>query len=367
MRVPVLASLAALAAFTASAGETPAAPAYPLWDGQESVEQYARRANVPATQTLDLGNGVKLEVVLIPAGKFAMGTPEPESSWIGGAILGAGGLVALVLLAMPVTRAIRQRRRPQFSLRWLILLVAVLGVAQYGGFRWWRAAEAQRNFHYDESPAHVVTISTPYYLGKCEVTQEQYQQVTATNPSYFKGRDLPVERVSWDEALEFCKKASEVARSSGSRGDPEGRPTVMRLPTEAEWENACRAGTTTRFCTGDADADLGRVAWYGANSGDTTHPVGQKTPNAWRVHDMHGNVEEWCADRDGDYTPEAATDPQGPAQGQFRALGQFRVLRGGSWDDHPMLCGSAFRLRNDPGRRINYLGFRVAVDVPKTP
>jgi len=361
MRVPVLASLAALAAFTASAGETPAAPAFPLWDGAESVEQYARRAKLPTTKTLDLGNGVKVELVLIPAGRFVMGTAEPESRWIGGAILAAGGLVALVLLAMPVTRAIRQRRRPQFSLRWLILLVAVLGVAQYGGFRWWRAAEAQKIFVGEESPAHEVTISTPFYLGRYEVTQEQYQQVTGSNPSYFKGQNLPVEQVSWDEAQEFCKKASEVARSSGSRGDPEGRPTVMRLPTEAEWEYACRAGTTTRFCSGDADADLESVAWRLANSDGQTHPVGQKKPNAWRLYDMHGNVWEWCADWYGDYRAAAATDPQGPEQGQYR------VLRGACWRDPPGYFQSSNRGRLNPDARYNIMGFRVAVEVPKTP
>jgi formylglycine-generating enzyme required for sulfatase activity len=291
VRLLLVVALLALSAYSAEPQP------YPLWDGRESIEQYARRTNLPATETLDLGKGVKMDLVLIPAGKFTMGTPEPESPWIGGAILAAGGLVALVLLAMPVTRALRQRRRPQFSLRWLMLLVAVLGVAQYGGFRWWRASEAWKNFHGDESPAHEVTISTPFYLGRYEVTQEQYQQVMGKSPSHFKGRDLPVEYVSWDEAQEFCKKASEVARSSrDQRGDPEGRPTVVRLPTEAEWEYACRAGTTARFCSGDADADLESVAWYGANSGGTTHPVGQKTPNAWGVHDMHGNVWEWCQD-----------------------------------------------------------------------
>jgi formylglycine-generating enzyme required for sulfatase activity len=182
---------------------------WPVWDGQETIAQYALRAKLEPTKALDVGNGVKLEMVLIPAGTFTMGTPEPESPWIGGAFLGTASLVVLVLLAIPVTRAIRQRRRPQFSLRWLILLVAVLGVAQYGGFRWWRAAEAGRNFYGDESPSHEVTLSTLYYIGKCEVTQEQYQQVTGTNPSHFKGRDLPVECVSWDEAQEFCKKVSE--------------------------------------------------------------------------------------------------------------------------------------------------------------
>jgi formylglycine-generating enzyme required for sulfatase activity len=255
-------------------------------------------------------------------------------------------LAALILLAVPLIRAIRQRRRPQFSLRWLILLVAVLGVAQYGGFRWWRAAEAQKNFYDDESPAHEVTLSTSFCLGRYEVTQEQYQQVTGTNPSYFKGRDLPVEGVSWDEAQEFCKKVSEKTGQS------------VRLPTEAEWEYACRAGTTTRFCSGDAAADLESVAWYGANSGDTTHSVGQKTPNAWGLYDMHGNAWEWCADWLGGYEAGATTDPQGPSRGAGR------VLRGGSWYYGPGYCRSAFRRRINPVARNYFSGFRVVGSLP---
>jgi formylglycine-generating enzyme required for sulfatase activity len=182
------------------------------------------------------------------------------------------------------------------------------------------------------------------------VTQEQYQQVTGTNPSHFKGRDLPVEWVSWDDAQEFCKKVSEKTGQS------------VRLPSEAEWEYACRAGTTTQFCSGDADADLESVAWYDGTSGKKTHPVGQKAPNAWWLYDMHGNVKEWCADRYGDYRARAATDPQGPAEGADR------VLRGGSWDSNPKFCRSAGRYESTPDNRYSRFGFRVASDVPpKTP
>jgi formylglycine-generating enzyme required for sulfatase activity len=330
-----------------SAQPTKPAQPYPLWDSSESVAEYAKRTGLEATKTLDLGGGVKLELVLIPAGKFIMGTPEPESPWIGGTILGAASLFALVLLAVLVVRAIRQRRRPQFTLRWLILLIALLGVAQYGGFRWWRAAEARKSFDADESPAHEVTLSRPYYLGKYEVTQEQYQQVTGTNPSNFKGRDLPVETVSWDEAQAFCKKIGERTGES------------VRLPSEAEWEYACRAGTRTRFYSGDADADLESVAWYDANSSGKTHPVGGKASNAWGVHDMHGNAWEWCADWFEAYKAEAVTDPQGPPQGANR------VLRGGSWDYAPGGCRSALRWFDPDGR--DFIGFRVVGLVPRTP
>jgi formylglycine-generating enzyme required for sulfatase activity len=357
--LPLILLLAALANFAETAEPSPA-PTWPLWDGAESVEQYSKRAGLEPTKSLDLGNGVKLEMVLIPAGKFTMGTPEPESVWIGRTVLAAGGLAALVMIAVLLVRAIRQRRRPQFSLRWLILLVAVLGVAQYGGIRWWRALDAWYNFRSDEGPAHEVTISTPYYMGKCEVTQEQYRQVTGTNPSQFKGRDLPVECVSWDEAQEFCKKAT---RTPGFQPAPgEGKMAAVhlavRLPTEAEWEYACRAGTTTRFCSGDADADLESVAWCGWNSGDTTHSVGQKAPNSWGLHDMHGNVWEWCQDLYEPYKAEPVVDPQGPAQGADR------VSRGGSWIFAPRVCRSAIRLRNDPEARDYHIGFRVTASVP---
>jgi formylglycine-generating enzyme required for sulfatase activity len=231
-------------------------------------------------------------------------------------------------------------------LRWLILLVVALGVAQYGGFRWWRAAEARRNFPRDERPVHEVTISTPFYLGRFEVTQEQYQQVLGTAPACFIGQNLPVENVSWDDAQEFCKKASERTN------------LMVRLPTEAEWEYACRAGTTTRFCSGDADADLESVAWYGANSGGTTHAVGQKKPNAWGLYDMHGNVFEWCADSYANYSAESVTDPQGPTQGECR------VLRGGSWFFNPRLCRSTSRDVLNPVFRGRNIGFRVAMSLP---
>jgi formylglycine-generating enzyme required for sulfatase activity len=368
--LPAILLLAALA--HAPAAEPPAAPSWPLWDGSESIEQYAKRANLEPTKTLDLGNGVKLEMVLIPAGKFTMGTEKPtpvdeqgfrEKIVVGRAVLAMGAGTLLVLLGTVVVRAIRRRGRPQYSLARFVAMILAAGVGVLGGTHWWKSAgdfaQAQSEYQaalarfkdsYDwEKPAHEVTLSTPYYIGKCEVTQEQYQQVMGNNPSHFKGRDLPVEQVSWDEAQEFCKKASEKTG------------LTIRLPTDAEWECACRAGTRTTYYTGDTEADLDRAAWYDKNSGNATHPVGQKTANAWGVHDMHGNVWEWCGDWFETYKAEAAVDPQGPPQSARR------VLRGGSWGDAPRGCRSAFRMWDFPGFRNYFVGFRVAAWVPRTP
>jgi formylglycine-generating enzyme required for sulfatase activity len=195
-----------------------------------------------------------------------------------------------------------------------------------------------------EKAAHEVTISKPYYLGKFEVTQEQYQQVMGVNPSQYKGRDLPAECV-WNDAREFCRKAS--AKTG----------LTVRLPTDAEWEHACRAGTRTTYYTGDAETDLDRAAWYFKNSNDTTHSVGQKTPNAWGLYDMHGNVWEWCQGFHDPYSAEASADPQGPAQGAGP------VLRGGCLYDEPGLCRSARRYTPVPGMRPFSPGLRVVVGV----
>ncbi|MCY3020848.1 MAG: formylglycine-generating enzyme family protein [Planctomycetota bacterium] len=360
---------------SAFAAET-AAPTWPLWDGQESVERYAQRTNLPPTKTLDLGNGVNLELVLIPAGKFIMGTPEPKpvdkvgfknKILVGQSVFALGVGVLLVLIGAVVVRAIRQRHRPQYSLAMFMVMIVAASVGVMGGMHWWnsrrmlaRALEqhatvmgryTQANDR--EKPAHEVTMMMPFYMGKYEVTQEQYVQVMGANPSSFKGANLPVEMVSWNGAQDFCKKA--VTRPAGSSLDPEDRVTV-RLPTEAGWEYACRAGTTTTYSSGDAEADLGRAAWYSANSKGTTHPVGHKIPNAWGVFDMHGNVWEWCENWYEEYKPSTVVDPQGPPDGQYR------VVRGACWAADSWYCRSSHRDRFDPGGHIGLIGFRVVVE-----
>lgn len=195
-------------------------------------------------------------------------------------------------------------------------------------------------------------------MAKFTTTQEQYQQVMGTNPSNFKGPKLPVETVSWDDAQEFCKKLSErTAGVSPAQTGAGGTPAV-RLPTEAEWEFACRAGTTTTYYTGDAETDLGRAAWYDANSGGTTHPVGQKDPNAFGLHDMHGNVLEWVQDYYAGkyYADSPPIDPKSPASGGVR------VLRGGGLVYDPYNCRAARRGYGDPDGPDTYCGFRCALD-----
>ncbi|MDG2390934.1 MAG: formylglycine-generating enzyme family protein, partial [Planctomycetaceae bacterium] len=198
----------------------------------------------------------------------------------------------------------------------------------------------------DKETPHQVTLTKAFELGVYEVTQEQYEAVMGENPSRFKGAQNPVEKVSWDDAVEFCRKLSALPAET-SPG------YVYRLPTEAEWEYACRAGTTTVYSFGDSESDLGDYAWYNKNSGNTTHPVGGRKPNAWGLYDMHGNVWEWCQDRYGDLPSGSVTDPLGASSGSGR------VYRGGSWSNFSGICRSAFRIRFTPVNRNLTSGFRV--------
>jgi len=265
--------------------------------GREPVDPPAPPAVTgQAGPTLDLGPGVKMEFVRIEPGIFEMGSP---------------------------------------------------------------ASEAQRNS--DEGPRHHVRITRAFYMGRCEVTQAQYRAVMGTDPSHFKGPALPVERVTWKDATEFCRRLT--AKGRGTRTDSRAAESehvpllpprfVVRLPTEAEWEYACRAGSAARFCFGDGVHGLGDHAWNRDNSRGHTHPVGRKKPNAWGLHDMHGNVWEWCADWYGKYPPGTPTDPVGPA------TGSARVLRGGCWSSYPLHCRSASRMKRPPGQLGRYHGFRV--------
>ena len=273
----------------ASQGSTQ--PPFPLWDGKETQADYAGRAGIKDVEiTLELGDNITMKLVLIPAGKFLMGSPDDEID--------------------------------RFK---------------------------------DEGPQHEVTISKPFYMGVYEVTQEQYEQVVGENPSDFKGAQNPVENLFWEHAVEFCGKLS--ARTC----------KIVTVPTEAEWEYACRAGTTTPFNTGEtistdqANYD-GRYVYGAGGKGQyrqETLPVGSFKPNRWGLYDMHGNVWEWCSDLYGRhyYASSEDTDPQGPA------TGSHRMLRGGAHFRGPRYCRSANRDRHLGGFRYDIGGFRVVVGV----
>jgi len=218
----------------------------------------------------------------------------------------------------------------------------------------------ERDREPDEGPTRNVTITKPIYMGIFEVTQRQYETVMGKNPSRFKGPRRPVDGIWWSDAVDFCKRLSKNT----------GR--TVSLPTEAEWEHACRASTTSRFNFGDSYDDLSTFANYSDAPGSTpaspgdgragTTEVGSLKPNRWGLYDMHGNVFEWCSDfyRDS-YAGLAGTDPQGASSGAYH------VLRGGSWASPPWHCRSAYRHRFTADGRFNHLiGFRVVIPAATT-
>ncbi len=255
-----------------------------LTDGQKAL--FDKLAPAQDNLSLDVGNGIKMDLVLIKPGTFEMGSP--------------------------------------------------------GG-------EKERS---ENEKQHKVTISKAFYTAKFPVTQEQYEAVMHTNPSGFTkaeggGPENPVEKVSWNDAVEFCEKLSTALKTKLPSG------LKIQLPTEAQWEYACRAGTKTRFYTGDDEDDLVRAGWYTRNSDSKTHPVGKKTPNAYGLYDMHGNVYQWCQDA---YKSDYETLPQ---KDPLNTQGADRVVRGGSWYVNSGLCRSAFRYGRSPDDRL--FGFRVVV------
>jgi formylglycine-generating enzyme required for sulfatase activity len=192
-----------------------------------------------------------------------------------------------------------------------------------------------------EKPAVTVTFAAPFAVARYEVTQELYEAVMGTNPSRWKGPRNSVEMVSWEEANEFCRKATAELRRLKLLTEGE----VIRLPSEAEWEYACRAGTDTDYSFGTDARKLGDCAWFADNSSKKTHPVGQKKPNPWGLYDMHGNVAEWCQDvyGKGYYQVSPEKNPHGPADGKEY------VLRGGSWKSPAVALRSSYRLGDNPG------------------
>jgi formylglycine-generating enzyme required for sulfatase activity len=237
----------------------------------------------PTPFTEKLANGIRLEMVSLPAGQFTMGSSESDS----------------------------------------------------------------------EKPPHQVKVNS-FAIGKYPITQAQYQAVMGNNPSHFKNNPQnPVERVSWNDAQAFCQKLSQITGKT------------YRLPTEAEWEYACRAGTTTRYYFGDNDNQLGDYAWYEGNSNRTTHPVGQKKPNGWGLYDMSGNVWEWCEDDWHDNYIGAPTDGSAWLINNDNCS-HLKCLRGGSWINSPNSCRSANRSRNLPVNDDSINGFRVVCGAGRT-
>ena len=213
----------------------------------------------------------------------------------------------------------------------------------YGGTFTMGATSEMTDPYDNEKPTHQVTLSS-YYIGETEVTQALWKAVMGYNPSEFKGDNLPVEKVSWDDCQEFIRKLNAA---TGRR---------FRLPTEAEWEFAARGGNQSRRTQYSGSSNIDDVAWYDGNSGNSTHPVKTKRPNELGLYDMSGNVWEWCQDWYGSYTSYSQTNPTGPNSGSDR------VIRGGSWTYYKAcICRSSYRLYRSPGGRDYDLGFRLAL------
>jgi formylglycine-generating enzyme required for sulfatase activity len=254
-----------------------------LATAQESAPPSNTKA-APKEFIADLGGGVKMEMILIPAGQFMMGSPDSD-----------------------------------------------------------------RSASNDEKPRHLVRITHEFYMGKYPVTQEQWTAVMGNNPSLFINPKNPVEWVSWQDGLKFLRKMNEKA--GGGKWE---------YPTEAQWEYACRAGSTTIFCFGDDEAGLNDYGWYDKNSGGKSHPVGEKKPNAWGLYDMHGNVWQWVWDwYDPSYYAHSPTDdPTGPA------TGTERVSHGGTWASAARSARSANHGRIEADHHGSHLGFRAAMIPP---
>ena len=205
-----------------------------------------------------------------------------------------------------------------------------------------------------------VSITRDFYLGVTEVTQSQFEMLMRRNPSFFQGVKVngnsgahPVESVTWNDAVEFCRRLSELP-------DEKKAGRSYRLPTEAEWEYSCRAGSATAFCFGDSSKSLGDYAWYEENSPKSTRQVGQKKPNAWGLYDMHGNVSEWCSDWYGVVYPKGRlADPTGPKEGAGR------VVRGGCYGSLDLFCESGYRDAAEPSDPRDDIGFRVLLVIPE--
>lgn len=323
-------------------GPTQGAPAYPQWDGAEPIEQYAKRANLPPTQTVDLSNRVKMEFVLVPAGSFQQGLQTPSSiqahypsvDWIV-VFLGIAGLLIAIV---QVVRRFRQHRRIQVSLGIAVMLLFSLAAVVLGGLDLVRYDQllAQNRLILGRSfPEKHQEVRRAFYLGRVEVTEAQY---AALVPDSIMGRDpdprLPMRDISWRDPSSFCALMARATNAS------------VRLPNETEWEYACLAGRHNEISPPfPKTPQLDHEAWCWFNSGDAVHPVGTKAPNSWGLYDMIGNVSEWCDGSDDS--------------------GLYHPLRGGScakMDPFPL---SYYRILTRPGNTDRNCGFRVLLEIER--
>jgi formylglycine-generating enzyme required for sulfatase activity len=300
----------------------PAAEPFDAPTAKKHQQAWAEYLGLSAEQDVDLGDGVKLTFLLIPAGEFMMGSPAEERA-----------------------RFLEEAKgyKPPVGVR----LIPT------------------------EGPQHRVRITRPFYLGKYEVTQAQWEAVMGGNPSHFTDNPShPVEQVSWEDVQQFLSKlnVAGTCRVPSAKPPLDSSTMTFTLPTEAQWEYASRAGTTTFWHCGHDDAKLQEYAWFRVNSGGKTHPVGELLANGFGLHDMHGNVWEWCADWYGAdyYAQSPPNDPSGPPAGsemfwrRARTSSSGRVDRGGGFFNHAGLCRSAYRNCGTPDGRRGNLGFRLA-------
>jgi serine/threonine-protein kinase len=308
-----------------------AKPTMSAVEAAQVQRQWAEHLGVPVEET----NSIGMKLVFVPPGEFEMGSTPEEVQW-----------------------ALEYAQKNKITDKYYLDRVP------------------------SEAPRHQVKISKPFYLAMYPVTQMEYQKVMGTNPSSFTEKQVevatfkppldskqieereravtkvagedtsrhPVDTVNWDKAMEFCQRLSAMPAERSARRD-------YRLPTEAEWEYACRAGTATRWYCGDDEAGVVEVAWCSKNAGGMTHPVGEKKPNAWGFYDMSGNVWQWCDDwySKDYYAQSLPSDPVGSP------TGFYRVVRGGSWDFIPFCCRSAYRLSSGPATHSHSRGFRVVM------
>lgn len=334
-----------------------------LWDACRkrckvvpSLEETLRR--IPNKELFALKGGRKPLGKSRPCGTRGSqgGTRHMSSLWVLLARQKRTGLAAIIAVAAVLVAASLIRHGPSLRVglpvagqRWAVPALGMEMVAVEAGS--FRMGSGDGDSY--EQPIHMVEIRRPFWIGTYEVTQSQYRAMTGKSPSYFKGSDLPVESVSWNDAVEFCRKLTDQEGKAG-RLLP---GYVYRLPTEAEWEYAARGGANGgRFVYAGSD-HLSEVAWHSGNSSNQTHPIGQKQPNELSLYDMSGNVEEWCHDwYDADYYSRCPTlDPTGPPSGDYC------VLRGGSYDSPSMYCRSICRRRMQPGSSFVNRGFRVVL------